>query len=235
MSARLRTGRHAGSTPVGKANTGCSSAGRAPRLGRGGRRIVTCHPDQRPLSLNGRALRSERGYGGSIPPRGANGCGPERTKWRNGNGAVCKAVMSRLDTAYTSMRRRLRMARRPPSCRAHGSHSSADRAPDFQSGGRRFDSFCDHQIRRVGRAARHRGANATRPSGRAGSTPALSANLRVWHRWMCIGLPNRPGEIVTRGPLQFAPLVYRLESRSFKPKKRARHPYGAPIAGMREW
>jgi hypothetical protein len=31
--------------------------------------------------------------------------------------------------------------------------------------------------RRVGRAARHRGANAARPSGRAGSTPALSAIL----------------------------------------------------------
>ena len=30
-------------------------------------------------------------------------------------------------------------------------------------------------LRRVGRAARHRGANATRPKGRAGSTPALSA------------------------------------------------------------
>jgi hypothetical protein len=25
---------------------------------------------------------------------------------------------------------------------------------------------------------------------------------RVWHRWMCTGLPNRIGEIVTRGPLQ---------------------------------
>jgi hypothetical protein len=32
-------------------------------------------------------------------------------------------------------------------------------------------------LRRVGRAARHRGANATRPKGRAGSTPALSAKL----------------------------------------------------------
>src|ERR1700722_13164086 len=54
-------------------SAGCSSAGRAPRLGRGGRRIVTCHPDQQiPLSLNGRALRSERRYGGSIPSRGAN-------------------------------------------------------------------------------------------------------------------------------------------------------------------
>jgi hypothetical protein len=38
------------------------------------------------------------------------------------------------------------------------------------------------KIRRVGRAARHRGANATRPSGRAGSTPALSANSRAWHK-----------------------------------------------------
>ena len=28
-------------------------------------------PDQLPLSLNGRALRSERRYGGSIPSRGA--------------------------------------------------------------------------------------------------------------------------------------------------------------------
>ena len=27
-------------------STGCSSVGRAPRLERGGRRIVTCHPDQ---------------------------------------------------------------------------------------------------------------------------------------------------------------------------------------------
>ncbi len=33
------------------------------------------------------------------------------------------------------------------------------------------------RIRRVGRAARHRTANAARPSGRAGSTPALSANV----------------------------------------------------------
>ena len=32
-------------------------------------------------------------------------------------------------------------------------------------------------LRRVGRAARHRGANATRPKGRAGSTPALSATV----------------------------------------------------------
>src|SRR5581483_5598790 len=33
---------------------------------------------------------------------------------------------------------------------------------------------------------------------------ALSSppNLRVWHRWMCAGLPNRTGEIVARGPLQ---------------------------------
>jgi hypothetical protein len=35
---------------------------------------------------------------------------------------------------------------------------------------------CHFEKRRVGRAARHRGANAARPSGRAGSTPALSTN-----------------------------------------------------------
>src|SRR5262249_57084082 len=37
-------------------------------------------------------------------------------------------------------------------------------------------------LRRVGRAARHRGANAARPSGRAGSTPALSAIARFFGR-----------------------------------------------------
>ena len=31
---------------------------------------------------------------------------------------------------------------------------------------------------------------------------ALRQILRVWHRWMCAGLPNRTGEIVARGPLQ---------------------------------
>src|SRR5262249_32007838 len=41
--------------------------------------------------------------------------------------------------------------------------------------------FC-RGLRRVGRAARHRGANATRPKGRAGSTPALSATLVSHHR-----------------------------------------------------
>ena len=36
-------------------SAGCSSVGRAPRLGRGGRRIVTCHPDQYPFrSMVGR-------------------------------------------------------------------------------------------------------------------------------------------------------------------------------------
>jgi hypothetical protein len=53
--------------------------------------------------------------------------------------------------------------------------SSADRAPGFYPGRRGFESC--RGLRRVGRAARHRGANATRPKGRAGSTPALSANL----------------------------------------------------------
>jgi hypothetical protein len=76
-------------------STGCSSAGRAPRLGRGGRRIVTCHPDQhRPLSLNGRAPRSERGDGGSIPSRGAN------------PGAVAKRERGALQKRHESVRHR---------------------------------------------------------------------------------------------------------------------------------
>ena len=76
-------------------SAGCSSAGRAPRLGRGGRRIVTCHPDQhRPLSLNGRAPRSERGYGGSIPSRGAN------------PGAVAKRERGALQKRHESARHR---------------------------------------------------------------------------------------------------------------------------------
>ena len=40
---------------------------------------------------------------------------------------------------------------------------------------RRLSSVVRRLLRRVGRAARHRGANAARPSGRAGSTPAPSA------------------------------------------------------------
>src|SRR5580700_9996520 len=75
-------------------SAGCSSAGRAPRLGRGGRRIVPCHPDQISLSLNGRALRSERRYGGSIPSRGAN------------PGAVAKREREALQKRHESVRHR---------------------------------------------------------------------------------------------------------------------------------
>ena len=76
-------------------SAGCSSVGRAPRLGRGGRRIVTCHPDQQILlSLNGRALRSERRYGGSIPSRGAN------------PGAVAKRERGALQKRHESARHR---------------------------------------------------------------------------------------------------------------------------------
>jgi hypothetical protein len=100
----------------------CSSAGRAPRLGRGGRRIMTCHPDQRPLSLNGRTLRSERRYGGSIPPRGATS-----VQWRNGNAAVCKSVMSRLDTGLHLQALVARMDRPPPSKHARGFESRRER------------------------------------------------------------------------------------------------------------
>ncbi len=118
-------------------SAGCSSAGRAPRLGRGGRRIVTCHPDQqRPLSLNGRAPRSERGYGGSIPSRGA-------VQWRNGNAALCNSAMSWLDTDLHLQKLHLqklhlqklhlhalvaRMDRPPPSKRMHAGSNPAESA-----------------------------------------------------------------------------------------------------------
>ena len=119
-------------------SAGCSSAGRAPRLGRGGRRIVTCHPDQIPLSLNGRALRSERRYGGSIPSRGAIS-----VQWRNGNAALCKSVMSRFDTDLHLQDLHLqdlhlqdlhlhalvaRMDRPPPSKRMHAGSNPAESA-----------------------------------------------------------------------------------------------------------
>ena len=43
---------------------------------------------------------------------------------------------------------------------------------------------------RVGRAARHRGANATRPKGRAGSTPALSASSPILNDHCLMGPPE---------------------------------------------
>src|SRR5277367_4658002 len=110
-------------------SAGCSSVGRAPRLGRGGRRIVTCHPDQhRPLSLNGRALRSERRYGGSIPSRGAN------------PGAVAKRERGALQKRHESARHRpapprtappalvARMDRPPPSKRMYAGSNPAESA-----------------------------------------------------------------------------------------------------------
>lgn len=88
---------------------------------------MTCHPDQhRPLSLNGRAPRSERGYGGSIRSRGA-------VQWRNGNAALCKSVMSRLDTDLHLQKLHLhalvaRMDRPPPSKRMHAGSNPAESA-----------------------------------------------------------------------------------------------------------
>src|ERR1700685_74621 len=99
-------------------STGCSSAGRAPRLERGGRRIVTCHPDQqRPLSLNGRAPRSERGYGGSIPSRGAN------------PGAVAKRERGALQKRHESARHRPAPPTAPPKTHLHALVARMDRPP----------------------------------------------------------------------------------------------------------
>ncbi len=75
-------------------STGCSSAGRAPRLGRGGRRIVTCHPDQHnPF----RSMAGRRALNADTVVRFHQGA-PIPVQWRNGNAALCKSVMSWLDT-----------------------------------------------------------------------------------------------------------------------------------------
>jgi hypothetical protein len=67
-----------------------------PSLARKGRAALRCSdpscPDHLPPSFNDRTLRSERRDGGLIPSGGAT------VQWRNGNAAVCKTAMSRLDT-----------------------------------------------------------------------------------------------------------------------------------------
>lgn len=149
-------------------------------------------------------------------------------QWRNGNAAVCKADMSRLDTGLHLHALVARMDRPPPSKRTHAGSNPAESPIRLWWMERTRIRVV---INNYGELAERQGiAVLTRRDLRVGQVRLLHSppNPRVWHRRMCIGSPNRPGEIVTRGPLQFAPLVYRLESRSFKPKKRARHPYGVP-------
>src|SRR5262245_22830101 len=64
---------------------------KSPALGTRRPRGRTSHPDQLPLSSSGRTADSNPANGGSIPSGGA-------MQWRNGNAAVCKTAMSRLDT-----------------------------------------------------------------------------------------------------------------------------------------
>jgi hypothetical protein len=137
--------------------------------------------------------------------------------------------MSRLDTGLHLHALVARMDRPPPSKRTHaGSNPAESSLACWRTERARMRVA----INNYGELAERQGiAVLTRRDLRVGQVRLLHSPppfLRVWHRRMCIGFPNRPGEIVTRGPLQFAPLVYRLESRSFKPKKRARHPYGVP-------
>ena len=74
-----------------------------------------------PPSFNARMSRSEREDGGWIPSGGAN-----TVQWRNGNAAVCKTVMSRLDTGLHLHALVARMDRPPPSKRMHAGSNPAE-------------------------------------------------------------------------------------------------------------
>ncbi len=93
---------------------------------------------------------------------------------------------------------------------------------------------------RVGRAARHRSANAARPSGRAGSTPALSANASQGKpnnagvaQWQSHWLPPRRRGFDSRCPLH-APRIMLPSSSGpgsppFKRTTRVQIPQAAPL------
>ena len=96
-----------------------------------------------------------------------------------------------------------------PTCKISRSRSSAERAASSYLAGRVFDSSRDRQCRHVCFfSGELTGRGPATPAKRSvpfwGMRIVLSAlrQLRVWHRWMCAGLPNRTGEIVPRGPLQ---------------------------------
>lgn len=88
------------------------------------------------------------------------------------------------------------------------SRSSAERAASSYLAGRVFDSSRDRQCFISVCSGELTGRGPATPAKRSvpfrGMRIVLSAlrQLRVWHRWMCAGLPNRTGEIVPRGPLQ---------------------------------
>jgi hypothetical protein len=121
-------------------SAGCSSAGRAPRLGRGGRRIVTCHPDQQITPF--RSMAGRCALNADTVVRFHQGV-PIPVQWRNGNAALCKSVMSRFDTDLHLQDLHLqdlhlqelhlhalvaRMDRPPPSKRVHAGSNPAESA-----------------------------------------------------------------------------------------------------------
>jgi hypothetical protein len=69
--------------------------------------------------------------------------------------------------------------------------SSADESGRFLNGASGVRLTPRAPLRMVGRAARQRGANASRPSGRAGSTPAPSAILSCGRSSMAEPLPSK--------------------------------------------
>jgi hypothetical protein len=143
---------------------------RAPVCGAGGRRFESCwvvQPSRRGASAGRPSRRPRRLPAVALAKAGAaraetlSGCSSVRPESR----ARIAVVAGSNPAALTNFKRN----------RVHVAQWI--RAEASEASGCAFDSRRGlHSLRRVGRAARHRGANATRPKGRAGSIPALSAS-----------------------------------------------------------
>src|SRR5580658_428091 len=139
MSARLRTGRHAGSTPAGKANRQ-GVAQQAERRAWDAEAAGSC-----PATVTKYPFRSMAGrcaLNADTVVRFHQGV-PIPVQWRNGNAALCKSVMSRFDTDLHLQELHLqelhlqdlhlhalvaRMDRPPPSKRTHAGSNPAESA-----------------------------------------------------------------------------------------------------------
>jgi hypothetical protein len=130
-----------------------------------------------------------------------------------------------------------RMDRPAPSKRMHAGSNPARstnlnvaqwRAAESYSAGSEFESPRRAQYGELSRQGREPPAERAVPSRAWGSCPQLSAT-RVWHRRMCIGLPNRPGGFDTRGPLHFALSSTLVRMRLFQSSEAGSSPAGGTM------
>src|SRR5580658_1242103 len=133
MSARLRTGRHAGSTPAGKANRQ-GVAQQAERRAWDAEAAGSCPATVTKYPF--RSMAGRRALNADTVVRFHQGV-PIPVQWRNGNAALCKSVMSRLDTdlhlqictSKSALHALVaRMDRPPPSKRTHAGSNPAESA-----------------------------------------------------------------------------------------------------------